>query len=96
MYAGLRQPTIHPRYGLIQSKGTIMKTGVSSYANEGVQDRPAQVHWLTAAKNSVPPLASRLVVPREADLGIEEQICIGTDHWCRSPSVTASNSEMLS
>ena len=94
--AGLLEPTLDAGQGLAGCQWALMKPDVCRDANEGVQHRPAQVHWFGPAEHTV-PLSPRLVmVRRKAVFGVEQKICIGQNHPCPSSSATANNSEILS
>jgi hypothetical protein len=59
--AGLIQPALDSRNGLIKGQGVFKDPGISAYADESINDGPAQTYRRSPGQLRIPPSTCRLV-----------------------------------
>ena len=78
--AGLVDPTLHTLNCFLWCERAVMQSRVGGDPQEGLQNRPAQMHRLAAAQNAIPPSSRCLMVRGKAVFRIEQQVCIRKNH----------------
>jgi len=85
--AGLIQPALYTREGLIERQGVLKDPRIRADADERAKDGPAKAHGRGTRQLSIPPSACCLMVWTQLVFGIQKDVGIHENQRQSSPSI---------